>query len=156
MILSYENFNLTNIVTPVKPDVLQMMLEELNYNKKWTRFLVDGFTNGFDIGYRGKLDMKVMAPNLKFGKLGDEMTLWNKIMKEVKLKHYAGPFETIPFQHYLQLPISLVPKDNGRDTRLIFHLSYPRGPQSTYLNANTPPELCSDFSDAVQLCLREG
>ena len=151
---------MTNIVTPVKSDVLQMMLEESNYDKKWTRFLVDGFTNGFDIGYHGRMDMKVTAPNLKFGELGDEMTSWNKIMKEVKLKRYAGPFETIPFQHYLQSPIGLVPKDNGKDTRLIFHLSYPRGPQSTSLNANTPSELCSvkypDFSDAVQLCLREG
>ena len=48
-------------------------------------------------------------------------------MKEVKEGRYAGPFESIPFDSYIQSPIGLVPKDGGKDTRLIFHLSYIRG-----------------------------
>ena len=63
-------------------------------------------------------------------------------MKEVKEERYAGPFEKIPFEHYIQSPIGLVPKDWGKDTRLIFHLSYPRDGKSS-VNANTPSELCS-------------
>ena len=47
-------------------------------------------------------------------------------MKEVKLKRFAGPFESSPFEDFIQSPVGLVPKDNGKDTRLIFHLSYPR------------------------------
>ena len=80
-------------------------------------------------------------------------------MKEVKENRYAGPFEEIPFDHYIQSPIGLVPKDGGKDTRLIFHLSYPRG-KGTSVNANTPSEDCSvkypDFNEAIQICLREG
>ena len=53
-----------------------------------------------------------------------------------------------------------MPKDNGKDTRLIFHLSYPRNAKKKSVNANTPKELCSveypDFDKAIQLCLRAG
>ena len=80
-------------------------------------------------------------------------------MKEVKENRYAGPFEHIPFDNYIQSPIGLVPKNGGKDTRLIFHLSYPRG-RGTSVNANTPAEICSvkypDFNEAIQLCLRQG
>ena len=72
--------------------------------------------------------MKVKSPNLKLN-IGDEVDLWNKVMKEVKLGRYAGPFKEIPDEFaddFIQSLIGLVPKDDGKDTRLIFHLSYPR------------------------------
>ena len=81
-------------------------------------------------------------------------------MKEVKAKRYAGPykFEEIPFENFIQSPIGLVPKDGGKDTRLIFHLSYPRSGSS--VNSETPKELCSvkypDFAEAIRLCVKEG
>ena len=82
-------------------------------------------------------------------------------MAEVKLKRYAGPYTSIPFTHYIQSPIGLVPKDSGTKTRLIFHLSYPRGgepPRS--VNANTPEHLSAvkytEFEEAVRLCLAAG
>ena len=72
---------------------------------------------------------------------------------------YAGPFQNIPFDNYIQSPIGLVPKHGGKDTRLIFHLSYPRG-KGTSVNANTPEHMCHvkypDFNDAIQLCIVEG
>ena len=118
-----------------------------------------GSNMGFSIGYCGSEKVKLNAPNLKFREVGDPVTLWNKVMKEVKEKRYAGPFESIPFEYYIQSPIGLVPKDGGKDTRLIFHLSYPRGKNSS-VNYNTPAELCQvkypDFSEAIQLCMREG
>ena len=80
-------------------------------------------------------------------------------MKEVKLKRFAGPYENIPFDTYIQSPIGLVPKDGGKDCRLIFHLSYPRGGK-TSVNANTDPNLCSvkypGFDQAIQLCIKAG
>ena len=84
-------------------------------------------------------------------------------MKEVKEKRYAGPFEQIPFSNYIQSPIGLVPKDGGKKTRLIFHLSHPR-PNSTTtgfsVNGNTPQEMVhvkyKEFDDAVKLCIKEG
>ena len=99
------------------------------------------------------------SKNLKFRGVGDHIILWNKVIKEVKLKRYAGPFKEPPFKFFIQSPIGLVPKDNGNDTRLIFHLSHPRG-TGTSVNANTPEELCTvkypDFSEAIRLCMREG
>ena len=120
---------------------------------------MNGFKYGFELGYEGDAEVKITSPNLKFREVGNPTTLWNKVMKEVKEKRYAGPFETIPFEHYIQSPIGLVPKDGGKNTRLIFHLSYPRG-KGLSVNANTPVEKCTvkypDFNDAIQLCIQQG
>ena len=125
-----------------------------------TDYLVEGFTDGFTLGYQGSENVRITSPNLKFT-IGSELELWNKVMKEVKALRYAGPFEKIPYDdNFIQSPIGLVPKDNGKNTRLIFHLSYPRDGSNTSVNANTLKELCSvkypDFSKAVVLCLQAG
>ena len=92
--------------------------------------------------------------------IGDQIDLWNKVIKEVKLNRYAGPFPEIPFEYYIQSPISLVPKDNGKNMRLIFHLSHPQNGKCESVNANTPYEKCRvtypDFNEAVKRCLDEG
>ena len=159
-ILQYRNLDIENIITPVNVENLKILLNESKYDKDESEFLVDGFSNGFDLGYRGPEDIQQQAKNLKFT-IGDKIELWNKVMKEVKEKRYAGPFEQIPFENYIQSPIGLVPKDNGKKTRLIFHLSYPRNPeQGTSVNASTPAELCTvkykEFDAAVKLCILEG
>ena len=140
-------------------DILKDLLIKSEYDRSETEFLDDGFTIGFSIGYQGPEKVKITSPNLKFREVGDPITLWNKVMKEVKQNRCAGPFEEIPFENYIQSPIGLVPKDGDKDTRLIFHLSYPRD-RGISVNANTPIELCSvqypDFNEAIQLCLREG
>ena len=86
------------------------------------------------------------------------MELWNKMMKEVQLGRFAGPYEVPPFESFVQSPIGLVPKDKGLKTRLIFHLSYPRN--GDLVNSGIPKEKCSvkypDFDEAVRLCFREG
>ena len=123
----YENFDLTNVVSPVNVDKLENLLKLSGYDRSETDFLVKGFREGFCIGYEGSMKVKQTAHNLKFRGVGNNTILWNKVMKEVKLKKYAGPFETIPYEYYIQSPIGLVPKDGGKNTRLIFHLSYPRG-----------------------------
>ena len=151
--------DLQNIKTPVNVETLKSLLEESEYDKNETEFLINGFRNGFSIGYMGPTDVKITSSNLKFREVGDPIMLWNKVMKEVKEGRYAGPFENIPFKNYIQSPIGLVPKDGGKDTRLIFHLSYPGG-QGKSVNENTPHELCKvqypDFNEAIQLCIAEG
>ena len=159
-VLFYSNHDLDTIVTPVKADILENLLIELKYDAKKTKKLIFGFTNGFDLGYHGPQNVKMTSPNLPLT-IGDEVDLWNKVMKEVKLKRYAGPYPISkpPFKNFIQSPIGLVPKDNGRATRLIFHLSYPCEGNSS-VNANTPDRFTKvkypDFSDAVKLCLSEG
>ena len=135
---------------------MKELLIQSKYNKSETEFLYQGFKNGFDIGCRDIDNIKQRSPNLKFT-IGNETELWNKVMKEVQLKRYAGPFENIPFKEsYIQSPIGLVPKDNGAKTRLIFHLSYPRN--GTSVNSATPEYLKSvkypSFDDAIKLCLK--
>ena len=90
-----------------------------------------------------------------------KVELWNKVMKEVKLQRYAGPFSAPPFKQYIQLPIGLVPKDNGKQTRLIFHLSYDftsKEGVNRSLNHHTLQHHCTvkynDLDHAVNNCLR--
>ena len=163
-VLQYSNLDLENVISPVNYSNLESLLKESAYDPVETAFLVDGFKNGFDLGYRGEDKPKIESKNLKFT-IGNEVELWNKVMKEVQLKRYAGPFENIPFEHYIQSPIGLVPKDGGKKTRLIFHLSYPRRQKddpkpSTSINANTPDDMKSvkykDIDKAIMLCLKEG
>ena len=79
------------------------------------------------------------------------------MMKETELKRFAGPFIEPPTRYFIQSPVGLIPKgENG--TRLIFHLSYPRGGKS--VNSQTPRSLCTvtfeDLDYAIRMCLRAG
>ena len=142
---------------------MEKILRDTNYDADKTEFLVRGFSEGFTLGYEGPLDMKLQSPNLRFQDgVGSELEMWNKIMKEVEAKRYAGPYDEIPFDDYfIQSPIGLVPKDGGKNTRLIFHLSHTRNSEKILsVNGNTPKEMCQvkypDFAKAIQLCLKAG
>ena len=115
-----------------------------------------GFKDGFDIGYRGPLDRQDVSDNIPFT-VGDEMVLWHKVMDEVKVHRFAGPYEKIPFRNFIQSPIGLVPKA-GNKTRLIFHLSYTFKNGNKSLNYWTPEELSSvhynDLDSAVRDCIQ--
>ena len=116
----FQNYDLKNIVTPVNWKVFNGLLKEASYPDRDREFLINGFRYGFDLGYKCDTKVKIKAPNLKF-RVGNETLLWNKVMKEVKLKRYAGPYEKIPYKsEYIQSPIGLVPKDDRKDVRLIF------------------------------------
>ena len=158
--LYFTNYDLEQVVTPVNVNRYEELLTEAGYPAKKTKKLINGFKNGFSLGYKGDRNVCQTSPNLKIT-VGSETELWNKVMKEVKLKRFAGPYpiNKPPFKRYIQSPIGLVPKDNGSDTILIFHLSYPReGGKS--VNANIPKKLTKvkypDFSEAIKLCLIEG
>ena len=145
------NEDLVNLVTPVK----EQLLIDSNYNKKETQFLVDGFRNGFDIGYQGPEHRQDTARNIPFT-VGNQDILWEKIMTEVKERHYAGPFKEIPFDDYIQSPIGLVPKA-GNKTRLIFHISFDfKQLGNLSVNGCMLKELCSvkynDLDNAIQNC----
>ena len=63
--------------------------------------------------------------------------LWNKVMKEVKEKHFAGPYlkTDLPLKNYIQSPIGLVPK-SGNKTRLISHLAFDFGTKECEKSVN--------------------
>ena len=154
--LYYQNFDLDNVISLVDFTALEQLLQEsTNYDVNETKFLVKGFRDGFEIGYEGRChNIQRRTPNLKIC-VGSPMILWNKIMKEVKNKRFAGPYHNPPFRDFIQSLVGLVPKDSGRDMRLIFHLSYPCNGSS--INSETPKSSCSvdccDFSEAVRACI---
>ena len=153
-----QNFDLKNIKTPVLVDEFEKLLLESNYPADKTEFLTKGFRNGFNLEYTGPRDEVHESANLPFT-VGSPTELWNHVMKEVRLGRFAGPYPKPPFKFYKQSPIGLVPKDKGKKTRLIFHLSHPRGTDKS-VNINTPKHKCSvqypDFDEAVKLCLKLG
>ena len=150
------NLDLNNIVTPVNVGELHNLLNRAGYDQDKTRFLIEGFTVGFDLGYQGPQDRQSRSQNIPFS-VGNDRELWSKLMQEVSLRRVAGPFQTIPFENYMQSLTGLVPKDNGRKTRLIFHLSYEFKDGLGSLNRHTPEHLCTvsynDLDHTVLNCL---
>ena len=85
-----------------------------------------GFQWGFDLGYQGPRQRKDTSRNLPLT-IGTRVTVWNKIMEEVRVSRYTGPFNNPPSKYYMQSPVGLVPKPGTNKSRLIFHLSYDFG-----------------------------
>ena len=152
----FENFDLHTVTTPIDTKKFKELLEETNYCLEKTKRIIDTFVNGFSLECDEFAGEKRYAPNLKL-RIGNETILWNKVMKEVGKKHFAGPYKEVPYEHFVQSLIGLVSKDDGRDARLIFHLSYPRSGKS--INSTTPKNLSTvtypDFDEVVKLCIRE-
>ena len=153
------NKNWKDIITPVNATKLRDYLIQIDYDKKETDFLFNGFTEGFDLGYQGPMNRKDFSNNIPFT-VGDKHELWSKMANEVELKHFAGPFrkEELPFSETIvQSPIGLVPK-SGNKTRLIFHLSYNFKNGGKSINYWTPSELSSvhynDLDKAVRDCIK--
>ena len=153
------NYNLDDIHTPVNAEVLKNLLEEAGYSNEKISYLYKGFKHGFSLKYRGQRKVQRFAPNLKI-RVGSKEELWEKVMKEVKEKRFAGPYEgKPPYRYFIQSPIGLVPKDKGHKTRLIFHLSYPRQGK-TSVNSGIRKDDCTvvypDFAEAIQMCSKSG
>ena len=155
-----QNYDLENVVTPVNVTEIVKLLTESKYLMDKTHFLIKGFKEGFDIGYQGPKIKSSTSQNLPIWGIRNETILWNKLIKEVNERRVAGLFNYVPFVNIvnnMQSPIGLVPKDNGRKTRLIFHLSYGFKDGLGSLNANTPKNLCSvkyhDLDEVVANCL---
>ena len=153
--MQFVNHDLESLITPLDVDKYEKLLLESDYSTEETKFLVNGFREGFDIGYTGP-ERRSESRNIPFT-VGNHVEMWNKIMKEVQMKRVAGPYEEVPFDNYIQSPIGLVPKA-GNKTRLIFHLSYDFDEENRSVNACTPRERCTvkynDLDAAIQLCLQ--
>ena len=78
-VLIYENFYLDKIYTPVNVAALDKLLRESQYDQEQTRYLVNGFKNGFSLGYEGREDVRITSENLKFT-IGNETILCKKVI----------------------------------------------------------------------------
>ena len=143
---SWTNYDLQNVYSPVDADILNQLLTQSNYDVTERQFLVNGFREGFSIGYQGPANRSSTSKNIPFlPGVGDEMDLWQKIMSEVKELRVAGPYEEVPFDQFIQSPVGLVPKSGGR-TCMIFHLSFNFSKdldKDGSLNHFTPADMCS-------------
>ena len=154
----HENYDLQGIATPIRVDILEDLLIKSEFDPAKHQFIITGLMNSFDIGYRGPMRRQDTSENIPLC-LGTKVDLWNKVMKEVKLGRYAGPFKDIPFDNYMQSPIGLVPKGEDQ-TRLIFHLSYNFGKdeKKRSFNYHTPHDMCTvkyrDLDFTIRACLR--
>ena len=108
-----SDFNLDEIVTSVKADVLEDLLRYYKYETEEMNFFVNRFRFCFELDYEGPMDQRNKSRNLKL-RVGNNFELWNKMMKEVELHRFAGPFEHIPFREYVQSPVGLVAKAMGK------------------------------------------
>lgn len=154
------------MATPIRVNELAKLLRETQYDKEKTEYLVDGFTNGFELGFYGPRDVVREAPNMKL-RCGSQTELWNKIMQEVQEGHTAGPFKDpnnkgysdkpeFPFKRYWQSPTGLIPKKGQPNkTRMIVNLSY-KGDES--INAHAKKEECTvkynDMDEAIKMIQR--
>ena len=157
MVEHFTNYNLTDIVTPIDGGRLVDLLRQVDYPEEEIKFLKEGFETGFDLCYRGPTHRRDRSTNITFT-VGNKYVLWEKMIKEVKEKRFAGPYDEIHFKYFIQSPVGLVPKSGGK-TRLIFHLSYnfSQDKQQQSVNYFIPKDLCSvrynDLDSAVRACL---
>ena len=49
----FENYDLTDIVTPLNVKVYENLLHQANYDKAETDYLVKGFSEGFSFEFEG-------------------------------------------------------------------------------------------------------
>ena len=126
-LIECSDTNWEDIVTPINVKKLDELLLKSNYPVDRRQFIVQGFNQGFDISYSGSMDRVHESRNIPL-KVGSPIEMWNKIMKEVVNRCFAGPYtqDKLPFNKYVQSQIGLVPKA-GNKTRLIFHLSFDFG-----------------------------
>ena len=87
------NEDLENIYSPVRVEILVKLLRELKYDSQEIAYLEKGFTEGFDIGYRGPQNRTSRANNLPF-KVGNPTELWNKLIKRYHTRGWQVPLMT--------------------------------------------------------------
>lgn len=121
--------------TPLNIDKLATLL--VNYpDKEIGVELLEGFSNGFRLGYTGPR-LHVMTHNLISAREHLTETL-DKIQEEINLGRMLGPFKYLPISTLRISPIGVVPKSDGK-WRLITHLSHPI---SKSVNTFIDPTIC--------------
>ena len=98
-VVDFTELNWEEIRTPIRVPEFNNMLKQAGYDNDKRNNVINGFLQGFDIGYCGPTCRRNEAHNLPL-RIGDSIDLWNKVMKEVELKRYAGPFDKLPVTNW--------------------------------------------------------
>ena len=108
------------------------------------RFLIDGFTFGFGLGFMGD-ERSTESLNLKSA-LSQPQVVPAKLEEKRSAGRIAGPFSSPPFPYFRCSPLGIVPKKDPSEFRSIHHLSYPKG---SSINDYIPQE----FSSVKYACI---
>ena len=139
------------IVTPVNVPVFNNLIQGFEYDE----YLISGFTNGFELGYKGPRRSR-MSPNLPNALELPEVITKN-LEHEVHLGRICGPFDSVPFVNLQVSPIGCVAKKAPGEYRMIHHLSYPKKDSiNDYICAELATCSYSSFDDAAQLLVKLG
>ena len=143
------------VTTPVFVDRLARCLAEFP-DSEVSNFILNGFTQGFDIGFRGVFKNNNTRPRNNLSARRHPGPVGEAVRKEIERGHTAGPFRDPPFPATHCSPIGSAPKPDG-SVRLVLDLSQPRGDS---VNEHISREECScrysSFDDAVELIRRLG
>ena len=102
------------------------MLSLAGYDPVRRDILTQGFTFGFDLGFRGRPNSVLNVKNLTSCSDYPE-AVDRAIDKEVQAGRFLGPLEQLPFDEFQINPVGLVPKKAPGEFRMITNLSSPRG-----------------------------
>lgn len=144
------NLSRTEIITPIKVEALDKLL--IGYDPVEHRDLINGFRQGFRIGYAGPI-ISNRPPNLQSA-IDNPEIVEEKIQNEVALRRVAGPFDHPPFRIFHASPVGFIEKKSGGQ-RFIQHLSFPRSGDS--VNSGIPSAAKSvsyaSFDEAVTMMI---
>ena len=141
------------IVSPVNVDRLEHFLSN-HPNRPLVSFVLDGFRNGFDIGFSGNVSST--RPNNLLSARSCPSEVSEAIFKEVSRGHTSGPFVSPPFVPFHCSPLGAVPKKDG-SYRIILDLSSPRGCSvNEGISREQYSVRYSSFDDAVDMVRQLG
>ena len=111
-----------HVISPINVATLNRFLTN-HPDRHLVNFLLDGFTNGFSIGYHGSITPEQCRNLLSARHSPDAVSA--AILKEVRHGHTAGPFQFMPFEFFHCSPLGAVPKKDGshriKESRFAIH-----------------------------------
>ena len=132
LLLLIPSFFDINRISPIKVNILKTLLKDY-HNRD---YIIEGFTNGFSLGYLGD---KCPTMGTNKSSVKDNMQIvQSKIEKEIILNRISGPYLSVPYENFKVSPLALRPKKGSNNYRLLHNLSYPY--DSTSVNLNIPRE----------------
>ena len=142
-------------MTTVNPDKLAFLLR-FHPDCTGVDYLVNGFRYGFSLKCHAPL-RNHDAVNLKSARDRPDV-LMEKVNKEVKLGHFAGPFKTRPFPYLFTNPLALVRKANNPNKwRLITDMSVPRNLSiNSFIKQEDATLQYRSFDEALKLVRDQG
>ena len=146
--MAKRKIELIQIPTPIQVDRLAFWLEGYDTQKKL--FLLEGFKNGFKIGFQGSVN-NAIPNNLKSASEMPNLVS-EHIQKELLAGRIAGPFVSPPFTKFQCSPVGLVEKKDSGKFRMIHHLSYPEGSSvNDQIDPGWTAVQYATISDAIEL-----